>query len=83
MNKRPVISHLKQAKEELDQTIAQIESEAAYYSAEFQVVMSHLYHHLNTAWNGRGASEKHHRECTQSDFDAWRKFPPNADPLLD
>ena len=83
MNQRAIISHLKQAKEELDRTIADIESDVSYDSEAFQVAMSHLYHHLNTAWNGRDATEERHIECSQSDFDAWRKFPSNSDLLLD
>jgi len=83
MNQNAVTFHLKEAKEELDRTIAEMESELDYDSTDLQVAMSHLYHHLNTAWNGREASAERHRECAQDDFDAWRKFPPNADLLLD
>jgi hypothetical protein len=82
MNRDAILFHLREAKEELDRTIDQIEGEQSYDYPEFQVAMSHLYHHLNTAWNGRNASAKRHRECTQSDFDTWRKFPSNADLLL-
>jgi hypothetical protein len=83
MNQSAIIFHLKEAKEELDQTIAELEASPDYDAAEFQVAMSHLYHHLNTAWNGREASADRHRECAQSDFDAWRKFPPNTDLFLE
>ena len=83
MNQSAVIFHLKEAKEELDRTIAQVENDTSYDSAKLQVAMSHLYHHLNTAWNGRDASVERHNQSVQSDFDAWRKFPPNADLLLD
>jgi hypothetical protein len=83
MNESAVIFHLKEAKEELDRTIVEIESAPDYETAEFQVAMSHIYHHLNTAWNGRDASAERHRGCARSDFDAWRKFPPNTDLFLD
>lgn len=83
MNRDAVIFHLKEAKEELDRTITEIASDTTYDFEEFQVAMSHLYHHLNTAWNGRDASAERHRECAQSDFDAWRKFPSDTDLLLD
>lgn len=79
MNRDAVLFHLREAKEELDRTIAEIVSDQTYNYSEFQVAMSHLYHHLNTAWNGRDASAERHRECAQSDFDAWRKFPPDID----
>ena len=83
MNRDAVLFHLNEAKEELDQTITEIASDPTYDIGEFRVAMSHLYHHLNTAWNGRDASADRHQECAQSDFDAWRKFPQDADLLLD
>lgn len=83
MNREAVLFHLREAKEELDRTIAEIASEVSYDSEEFQVAMSHLYHHLNTAWNGREASVEQHHECAQRDFDAWRKFPQESDLFLD
>ncbi|HXX76767.1 MAG TPA: hypothetical protein VEI50_16675 [Nitrospiraceae bacterium] len=83
MNRVAVLFHLREAKEELDRTIAEIANDSTYDFEVFQIAMSHLYHHLNTAWNGRDASAEQHRECAQSDFDAWRKFPRNADRLLD
>ncbi|MBI5684989.1 MAG: hypothetical protein HZC54_07900 [Verrucomicrobia bacterium] len=82
MNRDAVLFHLREAKEELDRTIGEIENDQSYDYAEFHVAMSHLYHHLNTAWNGRDASAERHRECIQSDFDAWRKFSSDADLLL-
>ena len=83
MNRDAVLFHLKEAREELDRTIAELASDPAYAPGEFQTAMSHLYHHLNTAWNGRTASAERHRKCSQSDFDQWRKFPKDADLLLD
>ena len=83
MNKSVIIFHLKEAKEELDRTIVELETSPDYDAPEFQVAMSHLYTHLNTAWNGRDASAERHRECAQSDFDTWRKFPPSEDLFLE
>jgi hypothetical protein len=83
MNRDARLFHLREAKEELDRTIDEIERNPRYAFGTFQAAMSHLYHHLNTAWNGRDASPKRHRDCAQKDFDAWRKFPKDADVLLD
>ena len=83
MNNNAVLFHLREAKEELDRTIAELETTPDYDAGELRVAMSHLYHHLNTAWNGRDASREAHRDCVQADFDAWRKFPENADILLE
>ncbi len=81
MNDKSVLFHLREAKEELDRTILELESSEVYDVGELRVAMSHLYHHLNTAWNGRDASPQAHRDCEKSDFDAWRKSPKNADLL--
>ena len=83
MNNNAVLFHLREAKEELDRTIAEVEAAPDYDIGEFRVAMSHLYHHLNTAWNGRNATAEAHRECAKPDFDSWRKFPENADLLLE
>ena len=83
MNKSMIIFHLKEARKELDRTIAELETSPDYDAPEFQVAMSHLYTHLNTAWNARNASPERQRECAQSDFDTWRKCPINADFFLE
>ena len=82
MNKEFLLSHLKEAKEELDRTILQIENQSDFDSTELQIAMSHVYHHLNTAWNGRTISSKRQNECSQNDFDTLRKFPSNEELLL-
>jgi len=83
MNREAILFHLREAKEELDRTIREIEKEKSYEFGDFLPAMSHLYHHLNTAWNARRASAKRHNTCARSDFDKWRKFPKNNELLLD
>jgi hypothetical protein len=75
MNKQWVIWNLKEAKEELDRTIAELESDPEYDYSEFSVAMSHLYDHLNTAWNAREARKQEVQECTKESFDRWRQTP--------
>ena len=82
MNRDAILFHLREAKEELDRTIIEIEKSKSYDVGEFVPAMSHLYHHLNTAWNGRDASAERHAKCAQNDFYTWRKFPTNEDLLL-
>lgn len=83
MNRDAVLFHLREAKEELDRTISEVAGDPAYDYGEFAVAMSHLYQHLNTAWNGREASEERFSQCRQDDFEAWRKFPSNEELSLD
>ena len=83
MNRDAIAFHLGEAKEELNRTIADIQGDPEYDSAEFKVAMSHLYHHLNTAWNGRDATPERHRDCSQEDFGTWRKFPDESELFLE
>ena len=82
MNQQAVLFHLKEAKEQLDDLIREIESDSSYSIDNYRVCMGHLYHHVNTAWNGRNASPERHRECTDIDFRKWRKFPKDDDLLV-
>jgi hypothetical protein len=83
MNNQAILFHLREAKGELDRTISEMGNRKVYDNDEFRVAMSHLYHHLNTAWNGRNASPEQHRTGDEKDFCAWRKFPENQDLLLE
>ena len=82
MNHRVVLFHLREAKEELDGAISDIERNSEYDVGEFVVAMSHLYHHLNTAWNGRDQSDEMHQKASPEDFSRLRKFPANDELLL-
>jgi hypothetical protein len=82
MNRATILFHLKEAKEELDRTIAEIEKNRAVRAATFLVNMSHLYHHLNTAWNARKVPTKRHCYCSMTDYYKWEKFPKHSELLL-
>ena len=51
-----VLSHLREAAEELAKTIKEIEADPEYDDGIFGLALNHAYHHLNTAWNARHAS---------------------------
>jgi hypothetical protein len=40
-----------------------------------------MYHHLNSAWNGRNATDEQWRECTDEDYQKWQKFPQDL-PMI-
>ena len=48
-----VLFHLREAEEELKKTIAGSESTPDYGYGEFIVAVTHVYHHLDTAWNSK------------------------------
>lgn len=79
LNREWVSFHLQEAMEETRTTLADLAEDAEYGFPEFSVAMSHLYHHVNTAWNSRSASERRVAECSQPDFYAWRQFPQDLD----
>ncbi len=53
MNRDWVLSQLREAQEELNRTIGEMEADPEYDVGELMVAMQHLYDHLNTAWNSR------------------------------
>lgn len=75
MNRDWVLHHLREAREELGRTIDEIVATPDYDVGELLVSMSHLYHHLNTAWNARDAAESAVREVSAEDFKRWSRFP--------
>lgn len=79
MNRDYVLFHLKEALEEINKTIKEITTEADYDDSEFSVAMAHLYHHINSAWNARNASDEEAKECSEANFQIWRHFPTDID----
>ena len=83
MNHNYILFNLREATEELERTIREIEANPDYDVGEMTVAFSHLYHHINTAWNARNASQEEAEECSEDNFRAWRAFPSAEELLLD
>jgi len=83
MNRRVAIFHLREAAEELNRTVAEVERNESYDLEEFRVAMGHLYHHLNTAWNGRDQTDDEFAKCTDESFRRFRKFPSESELFLE
>jgi hypothetical protein len=79
MNRDYVLFHLQEGLEELERTIRDLQAEPEYGQPEFAVAMEHLYHHLNTAWNARNASDHEAQECAQANFTRWHQFPTDIE----
>lgn len=62
--------HLREAAEELTRLIQEVES-----GEVDRVGFAHLFHHLNSAWNARGAPQEACEACSEADFNRWRRFP--------
>ena len=82
MNKTYVIWNLREAQHEIERTIAQLDATPDYCGEEYVVAITHVYHHLNTAWNARDASDQAANTCSQSDFHKWRQFPSTEEIVL-
>lgn len=75
MNKEWLLSHFREAHEELTQIIRRVESDPNFGDIELEIALTHMYHHVNTAWNSRDVDPARAWACAQEDFDAWRVFP--------
>jgi hypothetical protein len=82
MTKKQVLWNLQEAAEELDRTIREVQSNPEYGEEELLISMSHLYHHLNTAWNIRHEDGARVDACSEADFARWRQFPTDIDMML-
>ncbi len=80
MNKVMILSNLVEAAEQLRETIAAIKSDPEYGEEEFLVEISHVYYHLNYAWNGRHGTDEEGRSAAH--VDKWKQFPDAADLFL-
>ena len=84
MNRNVVLFHLREAAEELTQTIAKMERNPDYDEVKLSLAMGHLYHHLNTAWNGRNQTAEEFNRCTDESFERLRRFPSQSEfPYLE
>ena len=63
---------------ELKDLIAEIDTKE-YGERDLAIDIEHLYHHLNTAWNSRNSTDRQAKECTEHDFNQWRRFPDDID----
>lgn len=81
MNKEHILFHLKESEEAVRNLIADLERDPAYDIGNYRVDLSHIYHHINTAWNGRDTSAQEVDECSDDNFNKWRQFPEDLDML--
>ena len=75
MNKEFILFNLREAQEELDRTIKELDVDPEYGEPELSVAMMHLYHHVNTAWNARNSTPEASDECSDEDFNRWGRHP--------
>jgi len=79
MNREWVVYHLKEALGVIQETINSIENSPKYGEDDYLLSMTHLYHHVNTAWNAQHFSAHETEESSESNFKAWQQFPVDMD----
>ncbi len=79
MTKEFMLSDLREAKEELDKMIAEIDRDTDFDPDGYYVSFQHVYHHLNFAWNSRNEPDSRIGMCTDEDFRKWGIFPGGFD----
>ena len=67
--------NIKEALEELQKLYLKIENFTEFDEIDLQISLEQIYHHLNTSWNARYSSKKEAEECSEKNFEHWRKFP--------
>jgi hypothetical protein len=82
MNKDFVLYNLGEAHKALGELIADMKSNRLYGYGEYVVDITHVYNHLNIAWNAREATKAAADECSEKDFYRWRQFPPEEEIYL-
>ena len=81
VNTNFVLFNLREALEEIDQTVKSLETDPAYGEPAFSVAMMHLYHHVNTAWNARNSTVEQSQSCSDEAFQKWSRYPSDLKPL--
>lgn len=79
LNKKVILSNLREALEQLVETISDLENEPDYDENAFEAQIQHLYHHLNTAWNARYATDEEYYDNSEETFYIHRAFPADID----
>lgn len=79
LNKDYIAWHLQEAANEIASILKEMETDPEWEIGSFSVGMRHLFHHVNSAWNARHASETEVSECSEDNFEKWRKYPTDLE----
>jgi hypothetical protein len=79
MNKDHILTHLKEAKTEIDRMTSEVEKDSDFDFDGYYVNLQHIYSHLNTAWNSRKQNKEKVQAASQDDLDKWRRFSSDVD----
>ncbi|MDD5546765.1 MAG: hypothetical protein PHO67_06400 [Candidatus Omnitrophica bacterium] len=75
MNWKIINSDLKDAREQIEEIEERIKRKDYSAEPEYQILLEHIYRHLNIAWNARRAKTKSYKNMTQNEFDKLSSIP--------
>ena len=78
MFKDYTLFNLAEAKEAIEQLIAEMQSDPDYDFGNFLVDMQHIYWHINSAWNGRDFDSSKDK-LTDSLYESFTQFPADLE----
>ncbi|KRA20811.1 hypothetical protein [Lysobacter sp. Root604] len=79
MFKDYALFNLAEAKQAIEQLMAEMQSDPDYDDGSYLVDMQHIYWHLNSAWNGRNFDSSKSK-LTNDLYDSFIQFPTDIDP---
>jgi hypothetical protein len=74
VNRELVLHHLAEAHQALTRMLQDAREDPEWGIGELVAEMPHLYHHINTAWNGRESSNAA-GQASDTEFRQWSAFP--------
>ena len=75
LNWKIILSNLAEAREQIEQIEEQANNGNKPSEIELQIMLEHVYHHLNFAWNIRHTSTENYSNLTDDEFNEWSQFP--------
>ena len=80
LNWKIVNRNIIEAREQLEEIERKLAS-GKFSEGEFEVMITHAFHHLNFAWNIRRVTTKQYANLTSEDFNTWGEFPSDIELL--
>jgi hypothetical protein len=77
-----MIYNLEDMAEQIDIAISRLQEDESFDNERLEVHFGDLYHHLNTAWNGRYRRGNYQETQTDSEFFKDRQMPEDFDEYL-
>lgn len=81
LNRTYVLYNLEEAHEEIGLVMRDLKRDPAYSEAQLERALRHVVHHINIAWNARGARAEAIHEATDDELSTWSRYPTDLEPL--